>query len=1031
MRRDRLVLAAALTASALTLLACEQLKTGAPAGAPSGGPSGEGVALGTSLVGEPCRSEPRKGVLGEPGAPAPIDIFCGKGTRPAAGLVATFLPLALPDDVVQRRTTIERTAAASATGRETASRLACEAGRWSEGPGGEFFISPCTLRSGNWPQVTVVASSGKLLFQGEGLTAALPVLETAIARMSGVAPAEGAEAADRNPTAQIRKFEQSMGGQLVLFGSDDFDRYSELTQLARLYNSAGNFAGSEAAYRRALEIQTRVLGANSSGVGDTLMHLALAVSNQGRFDESANLFERASPIVEASTDVSDRALFYTYQGYDKANQGKFGDGLKLVRQATSLRRNQLPPGGVLADEIGAITPVSAIKGEIAHSLITEAAVCIRVDDVGAAEAAVVEALTILAETPNLPPWWRADALTVMGDVNASRGRMPFAERNFRDAATIRQRLFGDTASTALTYLHLGRVYGREQLHAQAVAAFRTGLKMLEKDEVARAGLIFDQIGPFIPSAIELGKKDPAQRAQLDADIFKALQLSGTNVSDQTIARATARLATDNPQLAELVRALQEAERKRDSARIELANETAKPDDRRGAVKEDALSKEFRTASVEVDELNKKLGQVYPSYATMAKPTDVDLPTMQKLLRPGEALLVFQFTRDAGYAVLVRKDRLAAAPLPIKRDELREAVADLRQAFTPRGSGVEDFNLAASYALYRKLFEPLKGELDGITHLIAVPSGPLASLPLGVLVTEPTRGRDYSNAAFLVRKVAVSQVPSVRAFAALRGEAHRSTAPLPFFGVANPTFEGRAAGGRNQATSLDVLAGQCRDGGPMPSDLLRALAPLPETEAEVATVARLVGAGPGATLYGANATETALREKKLDQYRILYFATHGLLPGELRCQSEPGLALSPPRGNAASKDADGLLDASEIAGFRLDADLVVLSACNTAQGAGKFGGEALSGLAEAFFHAGARSLLASHWPVPSTQTVRLMTGVFQQLGPDLAKGAAPALRQSQLAMLAQPATAHPYFWAAFTLIGDGAGAAALVADRTAQ
>ena len=119
-----------------------------------------------------------------------------------------------------------------------------------------------------------------------------------------------------------------------------------------------------------------------------------------------------------------------------------------------------------------------------------------------------------------------------------------------------------------------------------------------------------------------------------------------------------------------------------------------------------------------------------------------------------------------------------------------------------------------------------------------------------------------------------------------------------------------------------------------------------------------------------------------------------------------------------------------AGFsRVDAiaSLAVLAGAVTVVAKpGKFGGEALSGLAEAFFHAGARSLLASHWPVPSAQTVRLMTGLFETLGPDLAKGAAPALRQSQNALLAQPATAHPFFWAAFTLIGDGAGAANLLA-----
>jgi CHAT domain-containing protein len=152
----------------------------------------------------------------------------------------------------------------------------------------------------------------------------------------------------------------------------------------------------------------------------------------------------------------------------------------------------------------------------------------------------------------------------------------------------------------------------------------------------------------------------------------------------------------------------------------------------------------------------------------------------------------------------------------------------------------------------------------------------------------------------------------------------------------------------------------------------------------------------------------------------------LLPGELRCQAEPGLALSPPSPQTSDKADDGLLDAGEIAGLSLNADLIVLSACNTAEGGGgadRYGGEALSGLAEAFFYAGAHSLLASHWEVPSKATVQLMTGLFERVGHGASADVAEALRQSQLALLDQPATAHPFFWGAFVLIGDGSRAAA--------
>ncbi len=258
------------------------------------------------------------------------------------------------------------------------------------------------------------------------------------------------------------------------------------------------------------------------------------------------------------------------------------------------------------------------------------------------------------------------------------------------------------------------------------------------------------------------------------------------------------------------------------------------------------------------------------------------------------------------------------------------------------------------------------------------------------------------------------MPSVKAFTTLRGESRPSAAALPFIGFGNPTFEGKAAG-----SGMAALADHCRTDAPAPPSLLRGLAALPETANELERVARALGAGKDAIHLGNRATESLLHRMPLDKYRILYFATHGLLPGELRCQSEPALALSPPIEPAQDRSADGLLDASEIAGLRLDADLVVLSACNTGGGnSGKFGGEALSGLARAFFQAGARSTLVSHWQVDSTATVRLMTNLFERLARRADGRITDALRMAQLDMISSRRTAHPFFWAAFTLVGKG-------------
>jgi CHAT domain-containing protein len=131
-----------------------------------------------------------------------------------------------------------------------------------------------------------------------------------------------------------------------------------------------------------------------------------------------------------------------------------------------------------------------------------------------------------------------------------------------------------------------------------------------------------------------------------------------------------------------------------------------------------------------------------------------------------------------------------------------------------------------------------------------------------------------------------------------------------------------------------------------------------------------------------------------------------------------LVLTAPHQQATNKNQDGLLAASEIAALKLNADLVVLSACNTAGSGGKFGGEALSGLAESFFFAGARSLVVSHWKVPSAETAQLMSGMFATLGPSLQGGVSPALKSAQAVLIAEKKTAHPFFWGAFVVVGDG-------------
>jgi len=162
----------------------------------------------------------------------------------------------------------------------------------------------------------------------------------------------------------------------------------------------------------------------------------------------------------------------------------------------------------------------------------------------------------------------------------------------------------------------------------------------------------------------------------------------------------------------------------------------------------------------------------------------------------------------------------------------------------------------------------------------------------------------------------------------------------------------------------------------------------------------------------------VKAMSLKDYRILAFATHALVAGELAGLSEPALVLTPP--SRGTKLDDGLLTASEVAQLKLDADWVILSACNTASSDGTPGAEGLSGLAKAFFYAGSRALLVSHWPVASDAAVAITTRMLVEARkPGI--GRAEALRRAMLALIQDeknPQYAHPYYWAPFVVVGEG-------------
>ncbi len=940
----------------------------------------------------------------------------------------------MPSEPDARLKAIETAAHGSAFGRDQDQRLACQPGRWSKTDGGvDILVQSCTLKDGGWPYLTIAAVNGGHLIVAEGTAAVVPLISQVIdGRPAATASTASGSAEDK--AAKIARLEALLGSTPNLYATGDLDTYKSLVELARLYEGLQNYAGAERAYLQALQIQSRILPADNPAIGETLLEVALAVSNQGRAEEADALFNRADLLIQRGVDPLITARFASYRAVAAANEHKFPQALALAIDATAQRRTILGYAGADDDAIGGETSASVfgnartVKGELAQSLYLEAAMAYRttdgrVDNLGLARASIAEAMDILNSVQGLPIWWRPRFLMVQAEISQKSGKVEDAEAQLTVALGLQQKLFGETAPTASVYMALGRMYQAEGLSVRAVESFEKGVAILSTTTAARDELSTDKLTPYLDALDAVAVMQPDRATALREEMFEAAQLADGGVASQTIARAAARIEANDPTVAALSRSADDAAHERDNLQLRLANETGKPTDRRDAKLEGELAAQLQTATKHSDELAKQLAEAYPAFNRLTTPHSAKSDEVRDQLGSNEALVSFLFGPEKSYGFLITKSGLTVAKLSISSEDLTDTVSELRRAFQVTSKGPAPFDLKLSHKLYAELLGPFATPLKGVSDLAVVSSKALLSLPPALLVVSapaPGHDADYASADWLMRKVATSLVPSPQDFLSLRALKARASAPDPFIGFGAPLFVGAAAG----SNSLTALGTECRTGGAVSSDMIRSLAPLPETADEVRQIATMLKAPSSDVILGQNVSKATLRDAKLDRFRVVYFATHGLLPGELRCQSEPGLAMSPPAKQPSSPSDDGLLVSSEVAALHLDADLVVLSACNTAgdglKRGGKFGGPALSGLAESFFYAGGRAVLASHWQVPSVTTVALMTGMFQRLGPQLNGGVSDALRASQQVIAANPKTAHPFYWAAFTLIGDGSG-----------
>ena len=413
------------------------------------------------------------------------------------------------------------------------------------------------------------------------------------------------------------------------------------------------------------------------------------------------------------------------------------------------------------------------------------------------------------------------------------------------------KLFGETGPTIQAELALGRFYSEQQIYPSAIIAYRKAFAALAKDPLSRSQVVADQLIPFLTAAN--ASLTGSDRARLEQEMFAASQMADAGVTGQTIARMAARRAAETPALAAEVREADDAARARGEARMALAEENAKGGDDRNVVRVNQLQSQADAAASRADALQAKLDHDFPAYAGLADPGPVSLDAMKKALHPHEAFASFVIGVHSAYVLLVTQDGLTARPLQTDADDLAADITALREAFVPKLGRLPDFSLVNANALYRETLGPVS--TAACRHRSSDRGGQRRSGQPAFLAAGDRRrrpdSRDYVHAAWLIRQTAVTETPSARAFMALRSEAH-ATAPRPFLGIGNPSFQGSGA---NQGLALNALASACQTEGPADPALLRALQPLPETANEVQAVGRDLGASPDDILLGDGATET--------------------------------------------------------------------------------------------------------------------------------------------------------------------------------
>lgn len=810
-------------------------------------------------------------------------------------------------------------------------------------------------------------------------------------------------------------------------------------------NLSGDYAEAEA-YFQALQERLESERNTSIDPVEFLANRALQKSNLGDFGEAERLFGQARNV--GSGDPINERLLRNFEAIHQLNRGRPDRAIARLDQRLATDFEGLSTeGGSLAITIPIAARLNANRGSGIAGISTDVALTPRErvtiidaqalqlrgtarrlqgDYTGARAAltqALAEAMQVRDGRVTTIARMRGQILAELGLVEEAAGNKAEAERRLREGLAVIQAQYPERRAVATIQGRLASFLLRNGQEDEGLTLYRG---MVERGIAAGGSAtgFANELVPYFRVLSDRMASDP----KAAEEFFIAAQLLVRPGVAETQAVLARELSGGSDEAARLFRQTTDLSRDIERLRIRYLALQRSPD-------QVAAAPEIATLAARLRELEETQATAqaslaaFPQYRAVAARA-ITLAAFQQQLGEGEAYARVALVGPDVMMFFADRARARAWRTPLSAVDLDTAVDLLRHSISVDENGryvTYPFDLAESRKLFAALFGPVASELANVKHLIFEPDGALLRLPIDLLVTDDgsvTRYAertaksgadeyDFRGTAWLGRGRMISTATSAQSFVDAR-RARPSEAREQYLGLGN----NQPIGADPPAPVRAVLAGGSDDCGWSAAEWNR-----PISADELVEASQVVGRDTSELLTGAAFTDTAVKQKSdLGDFRILHFATHGLVtPPRPNCPVKPALLTS-----FGATGSDGLLTFDEVFDLALDADLVILSACDTAgsasveatraAGLSSGGGTALDGLVRAFIGAGGRAVLASHWPAPDDYraTERLMNEMFRR-GRTASLG--EALDQSETLLMDDAETSHPYYWAGFALIGD--------------